>query len=156
VQTSLCGRVPWYPGIGRLLRAWFKLIELFSHGRNSELVTEDGARKALEVPWGAVVCALGSAMMSVMRTTGVVLTGSEPMSKEGRAGGERLTVCSFDPSPLARLYSSRAAMSYLFCGEHEIPLLVNTEVIHVMEITLLGNPGEDVLVVQENVWGDKW
>ncbi|KIK93243.1 hypothetical protein PAXRUDRAFT_829154 [Paxillus rubicundulus Ve08.2h10] len=30
----------------------------------------------------------GSVLMSVMQTTGLVLMGSRPMSKEGRAGGE--------------------------------------------------------------------
>ncbi|KIJ19668.1 hypothetical protein PAXINDRAFT_166746, partial [Paxillus involutus ATCC 200175] len=55
----------------------------------------------VEGPWSLMgcggVCNRGSAMMSVMQT---------------------IWVYSFDPSPLARLYSSRAAMSYLFRGEH--------------------------------------
>ncbi|KAF8840385.1 hypothetical protein BDN67DRAFT_647056 [Paxillus ammoniavirescens] len=42
-----------------------------------------------------------SAMMLMMQTTTPVLTGSGPTSKEGRAGGERLAVCSFDPSPVS-------------------------------------------------------
>jgi hypothetical protein len=50
-------------------------------------------------------------------------------------------VHSSDPSPLARLYSSWAAMSYLFCGEHYVLLLGDMEAIHVMEIMLLNDPG---------------
>jgi hypothetical protein len=53
----------------------------------------------------------GSALTSVMQTTGPVLMGSGPMSKEGKAGGERLTIYSFDPS-LGKMSSSLKKM----CG----------------------------------------
>ncbi|KIK95100.1 hypothetical protein PAXRUDRAFT_141501, partial [Paxillus rubicundulus Ve08.2h10] len=80
--------------------------------------------------------------------------GCSGVCTRGREGQEeRQTVYSVDPSPLVHLYSSRAAMSYLFQGKHKVPLLVNTEVIHVMEIALLGDPGEDLLVFQKKMCG---
>jgi hypothetical protein len=124
---SLHGRVP---GIGHPPRAWFELIELFSHDGNSE---RRGHGRPMESHGVRGCMHSGSATMSMMQTTGPVLMGSGPMSKEGRARKERLTIYSFDPSLLARLYSSREAISYLFRGEHEVPL-VNTEVIHVMRL----------------------
>ncbi|KAF8838145.1 hypothetical protein BDN67DRAFT_972011 [Paxillus ammoniavirescens] len=69
--------MPWPQGVGHPLRAWSELIKLFSHGRNSVLAIEDGIRWCMHS---------GSAMMSMMQTTAPVLTGSGPMSKEGRAG----------------------------------------------------------------------
>ncbi|KIK90688.1 hypothetical protein PAXRUDRAFT_668619 [Paxillus rubicundulus Ve08.2h10] len=80
-RTSLRGRVPWHPGIGHPLRAWFEPIELFSHSGNNEgtghgrLVESHGVRWCMHS---------GSVMVSVMQNTGLVLMGSGPMSKEER------------------------------------------------------------------------
>ncbi|KAF8834009.1 hypothetical protein BDN67DRAFT_976274 [Paxillus ammoniavirescens] len=61
-------------------------IELFSRGGNSKRMMGHGR---LMESHGVRWCMhSGSAMMSMMQTTGPVLMGSGPMSKEGRAGGE--------------------------------------------------------------------
>ncbi|KAF8841175.1 hypothetical protein BDN67DRAFT_967514, partial [Paxillus ammoniavirescens] len=74
-RTSLRGRVPWHPGISRPLRAWFEPIELFSRGGNSERTGHGRPMESHGVRW---CMHSGSAMMSMMQTTGPVLMGSGP------------------------------------------------------------------------------
>jgi hypothetical protein len=82
--------MPSHPGVGHPLRGWFEFIELFSHGGNSELATEDGTWEAHEVSWGAVVYALGVGNDIGDADYRASIDRFGPMSKEGR-GGERLT-----------------------------------------------------------------